>query len=568
MDEIKRRLEVLGLKPGATEDEVKKAYRELVMVWHPDRFASDSPMQARAETKLKELNAAYEFLLAHGFHDGLDIIPEQTFPETDAATSPPVASPPEESDEQPAGSGKSIWIILALLLATGLTWWWFQHKTKVSSQEAVQTRAPKVQNLATDVVANPIPAPAPPKTAAVPVSNDNLLPIMRAGDGSTISTSDEGTVITGNGWLHTQEEYSPPFVIRAVAKTDLTNIRLIYGQGVVIFNWELNPGELRFHDPITGNESGVAGKGRVPINEWQDIEWRVETNSISIRVNGTERAKFSGNYTGMTDLAGIKTALGATVTVREFEVRKLASDIPRKLPGPNAGLVLYFPFEADENGIVTDQSGCRNNGTVRGAKFTREGKVGGAMLFSGNSTAGDSIVVPNSATLISMQRTRQLTVCAWIKPNSLASEFPVILAKGGNFQPKAYGGYEMILHASGENGLHFNSGKYWLVCFQGGDLWFPKHLNEWTHVAVVVNTAAGTGKFYVNGERADDYCFGRNTRDCNFLLSNDLVIGGPDLNHHSNRAWFDGLIDEVRIYARALTAEEIRDLPGFSRTNP
>jgi len=189
------------------------------------------------------------------------------------------------------------------------------------------------------------------------------------------------------------------------------------------------------------------------------------------------------------------------------------------------------------------------------------------MSFSGSSSAGDSIMVPTSASLVSMQRTHQLTVCAWIKPNSLASEFPVILTKGGNFAQKAFGGYELILHASGENDLYFASGKYLLVGFRGNELWFPKHLQEWTHVAVVVNTLTGTGKFYVNGDRADDDSLGRNNRDANFALLNNLFIGGPDPNHDPNRAWFNGLIDEVRIYARALTAEEIRSLPGFNKTN-
>lgn len=53
--------EILELKPGATPDEVKAAYRDLAKVWHPDRFREDSPrLKAKAAEKLAEINEAYE----------------------------------------------------------------------------------------------------------------------------------------------------------------------------------------------------------------------------------------------------------------------------------------------------------------------------------------------------------------------------------------------------------------------------------------------------------------------------------------------------------------------------
>jgi len=54
-------LKTLELSPAATPDDIKTAYRELVKVWHPDRFP-DASLKARAEAKLKEINAAYEKL--------------------------------------------------------------------------------------------------------------------------------------------------------------------------------------------------------------------------------------------------------------------------------------------------------------------------------------------------------------------------------------------------------------------------------------------------------------------------------------------------------------------------
>jgi tetratricopeptide (TPR) repeat protein len=50
---------VLGIEPGATDEEVKKAYRELAKKYHPDNYA-DSPLADLAEEKMKEINEAYD----------------------------------------------------------------------------------------------------------------------------------------------------------------------------------------------------------------------------------------------------------------------------------------------------------------------------------------------------------------------------------------------------------------------------------------------------------------------------------------------------------------------------
>ena len=55
--------EVLGLKPGASEEEIKAAYRELVKKYHPDKH-QDNPLNDLAEEKLREVNEAYETLMA------------------------------------------------------------------------------------------------------------------------------------------------------------------------------------------------------------------------------------------------------------------------------------------------------------------------------------------------------------------------------------------------------------------------------------------------------------------------------------------------------------------------
>ncbi|HLX59847.1 MAG TPA: J domain-containing protein [Planctomycetota bacterium] len=62
---VDRDLRALDLKPGVNFDQIKHAYRELAKVWHPDRFGDDAKLRERANTKLGEINAAYERLKNH-----------------------------------------------------------------------------------------------------------------------------------------------------------------------------------------------------------------------------------------------------------------------------------------------------------------------------------------------------------------------------------------------------------------------------------------------------------------------------------------------------------------------
>src|SRR5438105_9702418 len=53
---------VLGVTPGASPEEIKRAYRALARRWHPDRVQGDDAARRLAESKLREINRAYHAL--------------------------------------------------------------------------------------------------------------------------------------------------------------------------------------------------------------------------------------------------------------------------------------------------------------------------------------------------------------------------------------------------------------------------------------------------------------------------------------------------------------------------
>ena len=117
-EEIKQCYRALDLEPGATPADVKLAWRELVKVWHPDRFPNDAKLKAKGAAKLRDINRAYEILEAH-------LKPQQ--PSQDRSTEnkksreyrsdPP---PKEQKESQPKKPSKAVAIYIGAMIVGSL----------------------------------------------------------------------------------------------------------------------------------------------------------------------------------------------------------------------------------------------------------------------------------------------------------------------------------------------------------------------------------------------------------------------------------------------------------------
>lgn len=63
MTSLQDSLNTLELDADVTLEDIKKQYRDLVQVWHPDKFTHNERLRRKAEDKLKDINAAYDYLV-------------------------------------------------------------------------------------------------------------------------------------------------------------------------------------------------------------------------------------------------------------------------------------------------------------------------------------------------------------------------------------------------------------------------------------------------------------------------------------------------------------------------
>lgn len=199
-------------------------------------------------------------------------------------------------------------------------------------------------------------------------------------------------------------------------------------------------------------------------------------------------------------------------------------------------LILYFSFEELDGDTVPDHSQYGNDGTIAGAPELAAGKFGNALKLNGET---DWVEVPH-ADILTVDT--NVTVMAWINagrhmgPNE--QRWQGILSKGNS--PRSYSFYT----ESPSECLHLSAGGSGSVCT--GKI----ALNEWQHVAAHVED--GTHRYWLNGENVGEF------GDKNALpgaADTAAVLVGK--THEGNRE-FLGLLDEVRIWNRALNEEEIQ----------
>jgi hypothetical protein len=131
-------------------------------------------------------------------------------------------------------------------------------------------------------------------------------------------------VLTGSTHFTTRQAYRPPVEIKIVAKTDSTNLRLAYAADQIIFNWEMNPSQLRV-DGGPANGLHKDGAGLIPTGKYVTVKWVVTLTNQAIYVDGALRYEHQGDYSQINRPVSVFPANGSTVSLRSVTVKPLAN---------------------------------------------------------------------------------------------------------------------------------------------------------------------------------------------------------------------------------------------------
>ncbi|MEN9611144.1 MAG: hypothetical protein RLZZ628_1958, partial [Bacteroidota bacterium] len=200
---------------------------------------------------------------------------------------------------------------------------------------------------------------------------------------------------------------------------------------------------------------------------------------------------------------------------------------------PTNGLVAYYPF----NGNANDESGNGNHGTVNGATLTtdRFGNANKAYSFDGNT----------NDILLNLQLGNQsaITISSWVKTNNSGNEIQAILSSsnsaGFHFQLSDNTVFNIVAYTGNQTGSF------------GITLPILPRLpnNTWRFLTVVY--ASGGSKIYENGN-----LIASSSETYNYITTSPLKIGSGWVGSR----FFNGTIDDILIYNRALSHAEVTQL--------
>jgi len=207
------------------------------------------------------------------------------------------------------------------------------------------------------------------------------------------------------------------------------------------------------------------------------------------------------------------------------------------------GLVAYYEFE----GNADDSSGNGNNGVAHGGVTYLEGVIGQAGSFDG---VDDKIIVNNDLSL--NFNTSQFSISAWVN-TSQHKIWKRIVTKRGATNIENW--YSLAIH----NG----KARFEIYASKNLDSNIDISDNSWHLITITRNSENRKFSMYIDGifeiSMVDE---GKNLDSANAPL--EIGIWN---NEYYDNSIFKGLIDDLRIYNRALTTEEIKKLYKLGRNS-
>jgi hypothetical protein len=291
-------------------------------------------------------------------------------------------------------------------------------------------------------------------------------------------------------------------------------------------------------------DSALLGEIKLDVKEIRSVE--------CVSSNAAKLVTVSGDTLTVSFVAssfGVKTGFGK-VELAVDSLRKISVAAVRAGGQHPAGLVALWSGEDDGR----DAAG-NHDLTLTDASFA-DGQVGRAFVMNGFSSCMKFADTPD----FNPGNGDGLTLSAWINPDNITGFHPILEWNPSDKMPGVIGVQFWIGNVPGSQGVlaaHFvgtDRQPHSLISPPGTVV-----AGRFQHVAATYDQATGAGVLYLNGVVVARAQWGSFTP----LTTGDLWISRRPTDHPGDwtyNAFFSGLLDEISIYNRALSAGEIKNL--------
>lgn len=342
----------------------------------------------------------------------------------------------------------------------------------------------------------------------------------------SINLQDNFTV---NFWVKPESGSDSPF--GDVMFSDANGSRLMYSpENQIFYHYENTSGDF----PAileTGNS--------LEIGSWQMISYSIIDGNLKVYKNGVEiingdvsdfRFKLSGSFTvAQNDIAGagdLRYMDGAIDNVSVYQRVLTSEELIQIFNEVDNRLIAYYPFDGD----AVDFSGNGYDGSPQNLTLTEDrfGDANSAYSFNGSSSQVSADLLNHPQGEVS------LTYMAWIKP-SVSSQSAAIINVGEDIDNR-----RSSLWLNGTNLAYIGNNNDVTSSV-------TPSVDQWSHVAI---TKSGRSiDFFLNGSYVETL----STAAGQDIQSTSATIGSA----FGTREFFNGGIDEVRIFSVPLSNEEI-----------
>ncbi|HLF92606.1 MAG TPA: LamG domain-containing protein, partial [Planctomycetota bacterium] len=258
---------------------------------------------------------------------------------------------------------------------------------------------------------------------------------------------------------------------------------------------------------------------------------------------GTRRVRLLTDQKGFSVayafVSSVKAAPPRDAEVKDLEKARVEAAAGAPRPSSDASLVGWWRLDEKTGATASDSTRNRNHGALRNGPAWAAGKLGGALQLDG---ADDHVRIPDSPSINTIGA--QMTVAVWIERQADQSDYRLVVSR-----QLATGDENQFWLGFDDNDCGFS-----ITTTKGmREVLGRKAPNgEWIHLAGTYDGT--TARLYVNGAEAASAAQGGPLA----ASTRSLVIGGDEFDDKGSiQEVPKGVIDDVRLYNRALTAAEV-----------